>query len=134
MRQRTQSAGGFVGIALDGKKALDQSPYLARQPGAGAKRGLFEEPVRDFTNRAAAHGIDARNRQEIGDECMFRVAAISAGPRSARPRGRRALSLVGLFGLSAIAGLHTRHAHSSNAVNCHGRACHRKSGIPDFRT
>src|SRR5580700_6952600 len=36
---------------------------------------------------------------------MRRVAAISAGPRSASPRGRRALSLLvlsGLLGLSAI--------------------------------
>src|SRR3954451_3818692 len=33
---------------------------------------------------------------------MRRVAAISAGPRSPRPRGRRALSLLDLSDLSAI--------------------------------
>src|SRR6185369_10613614 len=33
---------------------------------------------------------------------MRRVAAISAGPRSPSPRGRRALSLLDLLGLSAI--------------------------------
>src|SRR5579883_1283577 len=33
---------------------------------------------------------------------MRRVAAISAGPRSASPRGRRAFSLLVLLGLSAI--------------------------------
>src|SRR6185503_6735216 len=47
---------------------------------------------------------------------MARVAAISAGPRSASPRGRRALSFCGLLGLSAIGGLHIRELVYSHAV------------------
>src|ERR1700751_782056 len=44
---------------------------------------------------------------------MRRVAAISAPPRSANPRGRRALSLLVLSGLSAIIALHCRPAGGS---------------------
>src|ERR1700682_5309171 len=36
---------------------------------------------------------------------MRRVAAISAGPRSASPRGRRARSFWGFFGFSAMGGV-----------------------------
>src|SRR5262252_9211092 len=45
---------------------------------------------------------------------MRRVAAISAPPRSASPRGRRALSLLVLSGLSAIIALHCRPAGGSS--------------------
>src|SRR5499427_6747495 len=45
---------------------------------------------------------------------MRRVAAISAPPRSASPRGRRALSLLVLSGLSAIIALHCRPACGSS--------------------
>src|SRR5262249_12126533 len=45
---------------------------------------------------------------------MRRVAAISAPPRSAKPRGRRALSLLVLSGLSAIIALHCRPAGGSS--------------------
>src|SRR5262249_14118081 len=45
---------------------------------------------------------------------MRRVAAISAPPRSANPRGRRALSLLVLSGLSAIIALHCRSAGGSS--------------------
>src|SRR6516164_3432164 len=45
---------------------------------------------------------------------MRRVAAISAPPRSANPRGRRALSLLVLSGLSAIIALHCRPAGGSS--------------------
>src|ERR1700741_5202855 len=45
---------------------------------------------------------------------MRRVAAISAPPRSATPRGRRALSLLVLSGLSAIIALHCRPAGGSS--------------------
>jgi len=38
--ERTQFAGGFVGIAAHGEEALDQGAGLLRQPRAGAKRGL----------------------------------------------------------------------------------------------
>src|SRR5882672_11459873 len=38
---------------------------------------------------------------------MRRVAAISAGPRSASPRGRRARSFWGFFGFSAMGGVGT---------------------------
>src|SRR5215471_12354578 len=54
---------------------------------------------------------------------IWRVAAISAGPRSARPRGRRALSFWGLLGLSAICGLHIRRRYYGNFGNCRRRAC-----------
>src|ERR1044071_7416230 len=40
---------------------------------------------------------------------MARVAPISAGPRSARPRGNRAFNLLVLGDLSAIGGFHIRH-------------------------
>src|SRR5258708_29786018 len=50
---------------------------------------------------------------------MARVAAISAGPRSASPRGKRALSFGGFLGLSFMAGVGTsacrrRQARSSS--------------------
>src|SRR5216683_4428914 len=38
---------------------------------------------------------------------MARVAAISAGPRSASPRGKRAFSFCGFLGLSAMGGVGT---------------------------
>src|SRR6266699_2698840 len=47
---------------------------------------------------------------------MRRVAAISAPPRSANPRGRRALSLLVLSGLSAIIALHCRPAGGSSRL------------------
>src|SRR6516162_10178851 len=47
---------------------------------------------------------------------MRRVAAISAPPRSASPRGRRALSLLVLSGLSRIIALHCRPAGGSSRL------------------
>src|SRR5262245_47366662 len=47
---------------------------------------------------------------------MRHVAAISAPPRSASPRGRRALSLLVLSGLSAIIALHCRPAGGSSRL------------------
>src|SRR5436305_1697643 len=47
---------------------------------------------------------------------MRRVTAISAPPRSATPRGRRALSLLVLSGLSAIIVLHRRFARGSSRL------------------
>src|SRR5258705_2860939 len=47
---------------------------------------------------------------------MRRVAAISPPPRSASPRGRRALSLLVLSDLSAIIALHCRTAGGSSRV------------------
>src|SRR6516162_10163189 len=47
---------------------------------------------------------------------MRRVAAISAPPRSASPRGRRALSLLVLSGLSAIIALYCRPAGGSSRL------------------
>src|SRR5690242_17530544 len=58
---------------------------------------------------------------------ICRLAAISAGPMSARPRGRRALSLLDFSGLSAIVVLHRSGRLVAAAVRCgkanrHGRA------------
>jgi hypothetical protein len=47
------------------------------------------------------------NGRELG---TMTVAAMAAGPRSSSPRGRRALSFCGFFGLSAMAGGTSRGA------------------------
>src|SRR3984957_17650241 len=49
---------------------------------------------------------------------MRRVAAISAGPRSASPRGRRARSFWGFLGLSAMGGLVPAPARCGNHAAC----------------
>ncbi len=79
-RQRAQCGGGLVGIALNREKALDQRAHVARQLGADAERGLFEEAVGDFADRAAADRVDAGDRQQIGDQRM-RALRIGAGER-----------------------------------------------------
>src|SRR5262249_49981525 len=47
---------------------------------------------------------------------MRRVAAISAGPRSASPRGRRALSLLAFSGFSAMIGVYPERSTQTPAA------------------
>src|SRR5262245_10898463 len=58
---------------------------------------------------------------------MRRVAAISAPPRSANPRGRRALSLLVLSGLSAIIALHCPRVVAASLRSGKGRKIHRRA-------
>ena len=83
--ERAQRVGGFVRIAADREKLLDQRARRARQAGACAERRLFEEAVRDLADRASADRRDAGDRQQIGDE---RVRGLRIG---ARERGEHAL-------------------------------------------
>src|SRR6185295_4184881 len=55
---------------------------------------------------------------------MRRVAAISAPARSANPRGRRALSLLVLSGLSAIIALHCPRVVAASLLSGKGRKIH----------
>ena len=79
--QRAQRGGSTVRIVLDREEALDEVSHIARQSGARAKRGLLEKAARDFSDRAAADGVDAGDRQQIGYQ---RVGAfrIRTGKRS----------------------------------------------------
>ncbi len=62
------------------RKRLDQRAHVARQFRAGAERGLFEEAVGDLADRAAADGVDAGDRQQVGDQ-RARALRIGAGER-----------------------------------------------------
>src|SRR5262245_28464201 len=78
--KRAQLGGGRVRIAGDVQEALDHYSGRFGQARAAAERRLFEKAVGDLPDSAPAHGGDAGNRQEIGDE-RVRGAKILAGER-----------------------------------------------------
>ena len=80
-RERAQFGGRLVGIAGDPQEALDQQRHFMRQRRLRAERGLFEEAVGDLADRAAADGVDAGDRQEVGDQ---RVRRLGIGARQRR--------------------------------------------------
>ena len=80
MREGAQLRGGFVRIAADGEKFLDQGAQLPGQRRLGAERCLLEETVGDLANRSATHRCDPRNGQQIGNQRM-RALRIGTGKR-----------------------------------------------------
>ena len=52
------------------EKFFDHRPRLARQCGRSAERRLLEEALGDLADRAAADGVDAGDRHQVGDQRM----------------------------------------------------------------
>ena len=78
-RQGAQLRNGFIGIARDRKKALDDVERVARQR-ATLQRRLFEKAVGDFGDRAAADIGGAGDRHQVGHQRQRRLA-VGAGKR-----------------------------------------------------